>query len=85
MPGQTLLVPIYLEVDEKEELLLEQHGEALASLGFRLEMAGPGTARLLEMPADLTGTSPESMLREAIGALRRNAATNSGAAAAHGI
>ena len=64
MPGQTLLVPVYLEVDEKEELLLEQHGEALASLGFRLEMAGPGTARLLELPADLTGTSAETMLRE---------------------
>lgn len=64
MPGQTLLVPVYLEVDEKEEFLLEQHGEALASLGFRLEMAGPGTARLLELPADLTGTSPETMLRE---------------------
>ena len=64
MPGQTLLVPVYLEVDAKEELLLEQHGEALASLGFRLEMAGPGTARLLELPADLTGTSPETMLRE---------------------
>ena len=64
MPGQTLLVPVYLEVDAKEEILLEQHGEALASLGFRLEMAGPGTARLLELPADLTGTSPETMLRE---------------------
>lgn len=69
MPGQPLLVPVYLELDEREERHLEEHGGLLLSLGFRLELAGPGTARLLELPADIAGAAAEAMLRELFGQL----------------
>ena len=53
IPVQTLLVPVYLDLDLREARLVAAHGEALADLGLTLEEIGPDAYRLTALPADI--------------------------------
>jgi DNA mismatch repair protein MutL len=48
---QALAEPVDLEVTAAERAAAEAHGEALARLGFRVEVAGDRTVRLRSVPA----------------------------------
>jgi DNA mismatch repair protein MutL len=50
---QTLLVPVFIDLDPREAMLVGEHIEAFRDLGFSLEQVGPAAFRLTEMPADV--------------------------------
>ena len=70
IPVQQLLLPCYLDVDEREYQLMEEYREAFCQLGFSLEPIGPATMRLLEMPADIAEKDAEDLLRQILSWLR---------------
>ena len=53
IPAQTLLVPVFLDLDPREALLVAEHLTVFHDLGFTLEQVGPATFRVTEMPADV--------------------------------
>ncbi len=53
IPVQTLLVPLFLDLDNREATLVSEHGDVFRDLGFTLEQVGPTSFRLTEMPADV--------------------------------
>lgn len=53
IPVQTLLVPVFLDLDPREALLVGEHLTVFHDLGFTLEQVGPATFRITEMPADV--------------------------------
>ncbi len=53
IPAQTLLVPVFLDLDSREASLVGEHIEVFHDLGFSLEQVGPATFRITEMPADV--------------------------------
>jgi DNA mismatch repair protein MutL len=53
IPVQTLLVPVFIDLDNREAALVGEHLDTFAALGFTLEQVGPATFRLTEMPADV--------------------------------
>lgn len=53
IPVQTLLVPVFLDLDPREALLVGEHLAVFHDLGFTLEQVGPATFRVTEMPADV--------------------------------
>ncbi len=53
IPAQTLLVPVFLDLDPREALLVGENLPQFHDLGFTLEQVGPATFRVTEMPADV--------------------------------
>ncbi|MDR7865556.1 MAG: DNA mismatch repair endonuclease MutL [Sporomusaceae bacterium] len=53
IPAQTLLVPVFLDLDPREALLVGEYLTVFHDLGFTLEQVGPATFRVTEMPADV--------------------------------
>jgi DNA mismatch repair protein MutL len=53
IPVQTLLVPVFIDLDPREAMLVGEHSEVFRDLGFSLEQVGPAAFRLTEMPADV--------------------------------
>lgn len=66
IPGQPLLIPLLVDVDTLEMSLIEQHLEILRSLGISLDILGPATVRVSELPADLPALNAETILRECL-------------------
>lgn len=66
IPSQQLLIPLYLDFDQQEIDLIQEHQEAFRNLGFILEAVGPLTLRLLEIPADLPTAEAEAVVRETL-------------------
>ncbi|HXJ23694.1 MAG TPA: DNA mismatch repair endonuclease MutL [Polyangia bacterium] len=68
---QRLLFPIPIEVGETAAAAAGH--EALESLGFELEPAGPGTVLLRAVPEPLKDADPKPLLREILGELSEGA------------
>lgn len=79
IPGQHLLVPCVLDIDNAESLAVTEYEEIITELGFTAEQIGPGTVRLVEMPADLLATQAEDYFRQLLEIISNNAGQAKGA------
>jgi DNA mismatch repair protein MutL len=64
IPVQQLLVPPYLEFDALETNLITAYTKTFYDLGFTLELIGPNTFRLAELPADIKEAEAEAIIKE---------------------
>lgn len=64
IPVQQLLVPLFLDFDTLETDLITEHIKTFYDLGFTLELAGPNTFRLLELPVDIKEPEAEGTIKE---------------------
>ncbi len=63
---QALLMPETLHFESRQAVLLEEHREELAQLGFELDPFGAGSFLLRSAPAALRGRDPVKILREVV-------------------
>ncbi len=68
IPAQQLLIPVYLDLSERELEIIRRESVLFAELGFTIEPMGPNVVRVCEVPCDLGVEEIETMLREMIGA-----------------
>lgn len=64
VPVQQLLVPLFLDFDALETNLITEYAGTFYELGFKLELAGPNTFRLFELPADIPQDAAEEIIRQ---------------------
>ena len=64
--SQTLLVPERLALSAREMRALEQHGEALARLGFQLDASGPESVSVRAVPAVLVRGDCLQLVRDVL-------------------
>lgn len=64
IPVQTLLVPVFIDLDNREAALVGEHAEAFRDLGFTLEQVGPANFRLTEMPVDVPPGEARAFLND---------------------
>lgn len=69
VPGQTLALPLTVDLDPAQMALVIGHLDLLASLGYVLEPFGARTMLVRAVPALSARIEPEAMLLRAIGAL----------------
>ncbi len=74
IPVQTLLVPVFIDLDNREAALVGEHLATFAALGFTLEQVGPATFRLTEMPADVPPGDGRAFLHDILVLLEGRAA-----------
>jgi DNA mismatch repair protein MutL len=63
---QRLLVPLTLNVSEAEADCVEEQAEAFAGMGLALERSGLQTVTLRELPAALSGSDAERLVRDVL-------------------
>jgi len=64
--SQPLLVPIAINVSEKEADLSESHGEVFSELGFELDRSAPETLRIRQIPIILANGNAEALVRDVL-------------------
>ncbi|QJW46749.1 DNA mismatch repair endonuclease MutL [bacterium BFN5] len=64
IPVQQLLVPLFIDFDDTECTMLLDNQPLLHQLGFSLELVGPCTMRLLEVPADIPISEAEQIIKQ---------------------
>ncbi|CUH94181.1 hypothetical protein P22_0247 [Propionispora sp. 2/2-37] len=64
IPIQQLLVPVFFEFDPREMDVIQEHSAVFYQLGFSLDIVGPNTVRLTEVPADISASDSEDLLRQ---------------------
>lgn len=64
IPVQTLLVPIFIDLDNREASLVAEYSDVFRDLGFTLEQVGPAAFRLTEMPADVPPGEARAFLND---------------------
>lgn len=64
IPSQQLLVPVYLELTPQETDTITEKQTIFYDLGFTVDIVGPGTVRLLELPADIEEAQAKLLLLE---------------------
>lgn len=68
---QPLLVPVSLAASRAEVATVESEQEAIAKLGIELDVAGPETLLVRQLPALLAHADPEALVREMLEELAR--------------
>ncbi|KPQ19511.1 DNA mismatch repair protein MutL [Halomonas sp. HL-93] len=68
---QPLLVPVSLAASRAEVATVESEREAIAKLGVELDVAGPETLLVRQLPALLAQADPEALVREMLEELAR--------------
>ena len=64
--SQPLLVPIYIDVSEKEAALVESSPEIFAELGLEVDRSGIETVRIRQVPVVLAHSDSEALLRDVL-------------------
>lgn len=64
IPSQQLLVHAFIDFSAAECHLIEANKNIFERLGFSMELSGPQTMRLQEIPSDIPGSEAESILRD---------------------
>mgnify|MGYP001419325125 CR=1 FL=1 len=80
LPVQPLLVPATFAAEPLEMATVEEHGEALAMLGFALSALGPATLAVRGVPAPLTDADPAALARAVLHDIREFGGTQALAA-----
>ncbi|MBO5244715.1 MAG: DNA mismatch repair endonuclease MutL [Selenomonadales bacterium] len=70
VPSQQLLIPQIMEFTEDECNIISENEATFMTLGFSLDLIGPQTFRLKEMPADVPSDEAEAIIREILMAYR---------------
>ncbi|MGM0824866.1 MAG: DNA mismatch repair endonuclease MutL [Pseudomonadota bacterium] len=68
---QPLLVPVSLAASRTEVATVESERDAIAKLGVELDIAGPETLLVRQLPAMLAQADPEALVREMLEELAR--------------
>ena len=66
VPQQRLLVPVAVDVGEREADLCESVADLIAAMGLAVDRAGPGTLMVRAVPALLPGDNAEQLLRDVL-------------------
>ena len=64
--SQTLLVPVTLNVSEREADLAEAHAEALESVGIQCDRSGPGSLLVRKVPTLLQGADVSALMMDVL-------------------
>ncbi|MDR2839286.1 MAG: DNA mismatch repair endonuclease MutL [Azonexus sp.] len=70
--AQTLLIPAVFTADPLDMATIEEHGAALAEIGFTITALGPNQLGVRSVPALLQGGDPAALARALIGELREH-------------
>ncbi len=74
VPAQQLLLPQYMDIDDEDGELLEEHKELFAALGVELDLSGAASLCLRSLPADISPEEAGDYIKEIIALLRENKA-----------
>ncbi|MGD2159574.1 MAG: DNA mismatch repair endonuclease MutL [Gammaproteobacteria bacterium] len=74
--SQPLLVPINIDVSEKEAALVEASPEIFAELGLEVDRTGPETLRIRQVPVVLARGDNEALVRDVLSDLVRHGSSN---------
>ncbi len=72
MSRQALLIPALFSAQPLEVAAVEEHGAALADLGFEISLAGPGQLALRAVPALLQAGDPTTLARALLAELQEH-------------
>jgi DNA mismatch repair protein MutL len=72
---QALLIPAVFAADPLDVAAVEEHGDALADLGFQIAPLGPAQLGVRAVPALLQGGDPVALARSLIAELREHGTT----------
>jgi len=64
IPAQQLLVPIFMDCDATEITIILDYQETFYNLGFSLDLVGPSTMRISELPSDIPLSEAENSIRQ---------------------
>ncbi|RUR28157.1 DNA mismatch repair endonuclease MutL [Vreelandella nanhaiensis] len=82
---QPLLVPVSLAASRAEVATAESEQEAISKLGIELDVAGPETLLVRQLPALLAHADPEALVREMLEELARFGRTHQVEARIHAL
>ena len=74
--SQPLLVPINIDVSEKEAALVEASPEIFAELGLEVDRTGPETLRIRQVPVVLARGDNEALVRDVLSDLVKHGSSN---------
>jgi DNA mismatch repair protein MutL len=72
VPRQALLIPVIVEMEQRDVERIDDAAPLLAELGLVVEPFGPGAVAVYEMPALLKGTDAGGLVRDLALALRED-------------
>jgi DNA mismatch repair protein MutL len=72
VPRQALLIPVIVEMEQRDVERIEDAAPLLAELGLSVEPFGPGAIAVYEMPALLKSTDAAGLIRDLASALRED-------------
>ncbi|WP_378952522.1 DNA mismatch repair endonuclease MutL [Pelosinus sp. sgz500959] len=64
IPSQQLLVPLFMDCDATEITIIVDYQETFYKLGFSLDLVGPSTMRISELPSDIPLSEAENSIRQ---------------------
>ncbi|MWJ26893.1 DNA mismatch repair endonuclease MutL [Halomonas sp. ZH2S] len=76
LDAQPLLVPVSMAASRTQVATAENEREAISRLGVELDVAGPETLLIRQMPALLAGADPEPLVRDMLADLERYGRSN---------
>ncbi|CAO1662446.1 DNA mismatch repair protein MutL [Halomonas sp. NYA30] len=76
LDAQPLLVPVSIAASRAEVATAESEQEAIAKLGIELDVAGPETLLVRQLPALLSQADPEALVRQMLEELARYGRTH---------
>lgn len=74
--SQPLLVPINIDVSEKEAALIETAPEIFTELGLEVDRTGPETLRIRQVPVVLANGDSEALVRDVISDFLKHGSSN---------
>ena len=72
VPSQPLLVPIKMDVSEKEAALVQLHCADFTKLGFEVDRIGPEALRIRQIPVLLADNDSEALFRDVLSDLNKH-------------
>ena len=76
VPAQQLLMPLYIDLDNDDITLIEEHAAEFADLGIDAGSAGEGLLRVSSLPADIKADEAEDFIKEISKMLREMRSVN---------
>lgn len=76
VPAQQLLMPLYIDLDNDDITLIEEHAAEFADLGIDAGSAGEGLLRVSSLPADIKADEAENFIKEISKMLREMRSVN---------